>query len=317
MKNFKKTYIEITNVCNLACDFCPKTKRKASFMSKEDFIKILDEIKGYSKHIYFHVKGEPMLHPDLEEFLDICYSKGFIVNITTNGTLINKLKDKLMGKPALRQINFSLHSFDANDNNFTMEKYLKDILDFTVESTSKTDLIVSLRLWNYSNEEINSKENKARQIDFNQDIHREKLDIKKVYSEEEKNAQVLETIEQTFKLDYKIKDVLVAGRGMKIAKNVYLNQASKFIWPDKLLDFSDEEGFCYGLRNQIAILVDGTVVPCCLDGEGVIKLGNLHETSFAAIVENQRSNNIYDGFTNHKVVEELCKKCDYRRRFGK
>src|SRR5690554_4856645 len=115
MKKFKKFYIEITSVCNLACTFCPQTKRKANFIKVDDFTKILNEIQPHTEYIYFHVKGEPLLHPHIDELLDISYEKGFKVNITSNGTLINKAKHKILGKPALRQLNFSLHSFDGHE----------------------------------------------------------------------------------------------------------------------------------------------------------------------------------------------------------
>ena len=137
MKKYKKVYIEITNVCNLACDFCPQTRRSSEFMKVETFSKILDQIKSYTDYIYFHVKGEPLLHPDIEEFLDLSFEKGFKVNITTNGTLINKVKDKIIFKPALRQINFSLHSFHVNLGCNNEEEYINNILSFTREEIGR------------------------------------------------------------------------------------------------------------------------------------------------------------------------------------
>ena len=124
MKKFKKFYIEITNVCNLSCSFCPQTKRSPEIMKFDVFNKILDEVKPYTDYLYFHVKGEPLLHPEIDKFLDISYEKGFMVNITTNGTLISKAKDKILMKPALRQVNFSLHSFDGNQSHNNKEEYI-------------------------------------------------------------------------------------------------------------------------------------------------------------------------------------------------
>lgn len=288
MKSFKKVYIEITNICNLKCEFCPVTKRKAAFMDINTFDKILKDIKPFTDHIYLHVKGEPLLHPELSKFLDLAENYGFMVNITTNGTLINKVKDVLMCKNAIRQINFSLHSFDANEINLPLEDYLNNILSFTFEAVNNTNVIVAYRLWNLEE------------------------DSKSI----EKNRHILDMIEKAFNLDYKIQDKLLDNRGLKISKNVYLNVASKFKWPHKDLNESDDTGFCYGLRDQIAILADGTVVPCCLDGEGVINLGNIKDLSFDKIINEERAKNIYEGFSNRKIVEELCKKCDYRRRFN-
>lgn len=291
MKRFKKVYIEITNVCNLACDFCPTTKRKAEFMSIETFKKILSQIKPYTDYIYLHVKGEPLLHPDIDKFLDISYEEGFKVNITTNGTLINKVKNKIINKKSLRQINFSLHSFDGNQVFESKESYINPIISFVKESVESSSILISLRLWNLEQDNETNIQKK-------------------------RNQQTLKIIEKEFNLCYKIEEKIIPGRGIKIADRVYLNQDHEFKWPDLKEEEDDGKGFCYGLRNQIAILVDGTVVPCCLDGEGIINLGNIHNTEFSKIIIGDRADNILDGFSRREVVEELCRKCGYRQRFG-
>ncbi|GLC31336.1 radical SAM/SPASM domain-containing protein [Clostridium omnivorum] len=296
MKRFKKVYIEITNVCNLSCSFCPITQRAPEFMNLETFENILLQIKPYTDYIYLHVKGEPLLHPDIEKMLDLASEYGFKVNITTNGTLIGRVKDKILYKKSLRQVNFSLHSFDANTQNITIDEYLDNIFTFTREAAKNTEVLVSYRLWNLEEEKLRTaRENNT------------------AYAGE--NQHILERIETAFDLDYKIEEVLVGNRGIKLLPKVYLNQAYEFKWPELQLEESDNKGFCYGLKDQIAILVDGTVVPCCLDGEGIINLGNIKESSFETIINDKRAKDIYEGFSRHEVVEELCKKCDYRRRF--
>ncbi|MBM7869822.1 radical SAM protein with 4Fe4S-binding SPASM domain [Clostridium pascui] len=292
MKKFKKFYIEITNMCNLACSFCPQTQRKPEFMSVKTFEKVLNQIKPYTDYIYLHVKGEPLLHPEIDKFLDLSYEKGLKVNITTNGTMINKAKDKLITKPALRQINFSLHSFDGNEGGEDKDSYINNIISFTKEALNSTNMLISLRLWNLDQDNVT---NLQRQ----------------------RNRHILELIENEFNLPYKIEEKITPGRGVKIGDRLYLNQDYEFKWPS--LDEEEDttgKGFCHGLRNQVAILVDGTVVPCCLDGEAVINLGNINNTDFSEIIEGERASNLFDGFSRGKVVEELCRKCGYRKRFS-
>jgi radical SAM protein with 4Fe4S-binding SPASM domain len=291
MKKFKKFYIEITNVCNLSCSFCPKTLRSPEFMSIETFRKILDQIKPHTDYIYFHVKGEPLLHPKLDEFLDLSYEKGFKVNITTNGTLIKKVKDKIILKPSLRQINFSLHSFDGNECVSDKNEYVNNIISFIKEAITTTDTLFSLRLWNLDVDNTTNHKNK-------------------------KNSDLLSVIEDAFELPYKIEEKIHPGRGIKICDKVYLNQDHEFQWPDLKEEEDYSPSFCYGLRNQVAILVDGTVVPCCLDGEGVINLGNIHKTHFSEIASSERATNIFNGFSRREAVEELCRKCGYRKKFN-
>jgi len=290
MKKFKKIYVEITNVCNLSCSFCPITARKSEFMKEDTFCKILDQIKSHTDYIYFHVKGEPLLHPQLDEFLDISSEKGFKVNITTNGTLISKTADKIMMKPALRQVNFSLHCSCEDEFLINKEEYIYNILSFVKKARAMTDVIISLRLWNL---EENNETNPANKI----------------------NHVILEIIEKEFKLPYKIQEIVTPSRGIKIAEKVYLNQDHIFKWPDPDGVEDNGIGFCYGLNSHAAILVDGTVVPCCLDGEGIINLGNINNSHFSEIIESERAKHITDNFSRRYAVEELCRKCGYRQRF--
>ncbi|HIV74772.1 MAG TPA: radical SAM protein [Candidatus Pseudogracilibacillus intestinigallinarum] len=291
VKKFKKFYLEITSVCNLACSFCPPTIRARQFVSPEDFAMRLDQIKPHTDYINLHVKGEPLLHPKIGELLDISAEKGFKVNITTNGTLIEKRREQLLNKPAIRQMNFSLHSFD--DNNLPdREGYMQKIIDFVKEQTKATDMIVSFRLWNLSQD------------------NRTNAEIKR-------NRALLAMIEKAFDLDYQIEERVEPGGGIQIAERVYINQDYEFKWPSLDEEEDDGKGFCYGLRNQAAILSNGTVVPCCLDGEGVIDLGNIYKDSFSDIIKMERAQNLVDGFSRREAVEELCRKCGFRQRFGK
>ncbi|WP_139905766.1 radical SAM/SPASM domain-containing protein [Clostridium thermarum] len=291
MKRFKKVYIEITNVCNLACTFCPKTKRKPQFIKIEEFEHILDEAKPFTDHVYLHLKGEPMLHPNLPDLLDLCQERKLKVNITTNGTLIGKIREKIIMKPAIRQINISLHSFDANEGTRSMEEYLKDILDFTKEAVEKTNIIIALRLWNLDQSNITN-------------------------AERQKNRELLSIIEEYLQLPYKIEEKITDSRGIKLADRVFLNQDYEFKWPGLEEEDYGNEGTCYGLRDQIGILVDGTVVPCCLDGEGAINLGNIHRQPFDEIIKSHRARKMLEGFAKRQLCEELCRRCGYRKRFN-
>lgn len=291
MKKFKKFYIEITSVCNLACTFCPPTERKASFIKVEDFQKTLEQVRPHTDYLYFHVKGEPLLHPKIDLLLDLAHEYGFKVNLTTNGTLLHKAKHKILLKPALRQVNFSLHSFDGHPGSVDREGYVLSVLEFAKEAVEKNDVLISYRLWNLTRDNTTNLEQK-------------------------KNRETLEIIERFYDLDYQIEEKFERGKGLKIAQNTYINQDHQFVWPALKEEEDLNRGFCHGLRNQAGVLVDGTVIPCCLDGEGVINLGNIHQQHFSEIIEGERATRLYDGFSRREVVEELCKRCDYRRRFG-
>ncbi len=289
MKRFKSVYIEITNICNLSCDFCPKTKRKYKFMDKKEFNHIIEEIKPFTDQVYFHLMGEPLLNENIEDFLKESAKNDLKVNLTTNGTLLNKNADKLINSEALRQVNISLHSFEANEKTVELEEYINNVTEFVNKASEGKDIICSIRLWNIDNEDLKG----ANGL----------------------NSDILKMLEENLGLDFSLGEKLQEVNKLKLKDKVYLNMAEKFEWPDIEIASIGEDVFCHGLRNQMGVLVDGTVVPCCLDSEGNISLGNIFEKPLKEILEVKRSTDIYDGFSRRKAVEDLCKKCGYATRF--
>lgn len=305
-KMFKKFYIEITNICNLTCSFCPISTRKLEFMSPELFEKIVIDAKQYTDYIYLHVKGEPLLHPNLDEILSISSKYQLNVTITTNGTLIEKQRDVLLKHPCIRQINISIHSFFANRNPsdrfadlqqfVDSSDYFQDIYNFSNLALTQSKMNLSYRLWNL---------NRANQHSIcENEITEEMLS--------DENKAILHSLENHYQMQLKYPLLL----GNQLTKRVYLNFEEQFQWPDLTLEVLSQQGFCYGLRNQIAVLVDGSVVPCCLDNNGVVTLGNMNHQSLEDILNGERAQAMIHGFSNRMVTEELCQKCGFRERFN-
>ena len=277
MKRFAKVYVEISNICNLSCSFCPGTTRKPKRMNTPEFEIVLNKIKPYTDYIYFHLLGEPLCHPDLADFLNITDKMNFKVIITTNGTLLNKNKDILLNSKSHYKTVISLHSFEANDNKISFNDYLENCFEYAKSAENKK--IVALRLWN------NGGKNSL-------------------------NDKILNTIETYFPKPW-VEDRL----GIRIGKKVFIQYGDKFDWPSLESDNVNEKVFCYGLRDQIGILADGTVVPCCLDNNGEINLGNIFEDNLEEIINSLKAQNIYNGFSNRTACEELCKRCSFVRKF--
>lgn len=275
---FRKVYLEISNICNLRCNFCPGTKRTPKAMTEEEFAFLLPKLRPWTDYLYFHLMGEPLCHPKLERFLELANNTGFKVILTTNGTLLQKQQEVLCNAPALHKINISLHAFEGNDLTIPFDTYLTRCFAFGQAMQGKK--LVVYRLWNHG-------------------------------GAEEKNAAILEAMEAAFPKPWKVE-----RRGTRIAERVYLEYGDKFDWPDLTAADGGSQVFCYGLRDQIGVLCDGTVVPCCLDHEGNIPLGNLFTDSMEDILRSPRAMAIYQGFQSRTAAEELCRKCGYARRFG-
>ena len=272
---FAKAYVEISNICNLSCSFCPGTTRNKRMMNAEEFTNILEKLSGYVEYLYFHLLGEPLMHPQLESFLNSAQSRGYKVTVTTNGALIDAKKDILL-KASPYKIVFSLHSFEANSITKPLEKYLENCFSFAKSIEGKS--IIVFRLWNNGGED--------------------KL-----------NREIEDKLKQYF-TDWK-----TTRNGIGIGNRIFLQYGDKFDWPDNDLKDEVSEVFCYGLRDQIGILADGTVVPCCLDNNGTIALGNIFSQTLDEILSSPRAVALYDGFSNRCPTEQLCRKCTYARRF--
>ena len=278
MKRFHKVYLEISNVCNLNCQFCPGTKRTKKVMSEEAFCSLLPKLRPWTDFLYFHLMGEPLCHPLLASFLDSAGNHGFKVILTTNGTLLEKQTSVLLDSPALHKVNISLHAFEANDLSIPFQTYLQQCFAFASKAEGKK--LVVFRLWNQG-------------------------------GADSRNAEILSLLEQFFPGPW-----VEERKGIRIGNRVYLEHGDKFDWPDYSAEDRGQEVFCYGLRDQIGVLCDGTVVPCCLDHDGDLALGNLFESDLETILESQRARAIYQGFQQKTAAEELCRKCGYARRFG-
>ncbi len=277
MKRFRKIYLEISNLCNLKCAFCPGTKRAKRAMTEEEFRTLLPKLQPWTDFLYFHLMGEPLCHPKLYAFLELAYNAGFKVILTTNGTFLTQHAERLCATKGLHKVNVSLHAFEANDLTMSFDEYLDGCFSFGKQAEGK--VLVSYRLWNNG-------------------------------GADEKNEEILEKT-RTFFPDPWAQE----GRGIRIGQRVYLEHGDKFDWPDLSASIQGEHVFCYGLRDHIGILCDGTVVPCCLDHEGDIPLGNLFTEELGKILETSRAKAIFDGFTTGKAPEELCRRCGYATRF--
>ena len=277
MKKYSRVYIEITNVCNKSCTFCPKTKRQPLRMSKEQFDLITDKLKGVTDYIYLHLMGEPLMHPELTNFIKLASDKGFKCAVTTNGTLLNRLGDAIIDA-GVYKVNISVHSFEEGTDEEQLA-YLNLCMEFA-EKAQKSGVLTVFRLWNqgYDN---------GRNLDIEAALRSFFADGEWVYGE----------------------------RGARIKHKLHLEYGERFDWPDTEISPLGEEAFCYGLNDHFGILSDGRVVPCCLDKDGDITLGNIFESDISDILSSTRAVKVCEGFKNKHAVEQLCQRCGYARRF--
>ena len=288
-KRFYKVHVEISNICNLQCSFCPVVIRTKKLMDVETFEKIIPQIAPMTEMVAFHLMGEPLLHPKLEQFLEICAKHSLPVFFVSNGVLLTEKRSELLLHPTIRQVNFSLHSFYDNFPGKDPAEYLEKIFQFTEMAFEKRpDLYLNYRLWNLQTPNQNT--------DLNRDF-RNRI---------EKRFGVLIPDEVN------VKNV----KSRRLLNRLYLHYDTEFIWPALDLPVIGTKGTCYGLSSHFGILAEGTVVPCCLDKEGNIPLGNVHEQDIESILSSPHARATLEGFQKRKLVNDLCQRCNYVTRFG-
>lgn len=283
-KQFAKIYTEITNVCNLDCSFCHGTNRAGGFASPDDFRLYAKKVAPFTDHVYLHVMGEPLLHPELEKIIDIAAEEGLKVSITTNGTLIRDRLPLLLRKAQkLYKISISLHSFEANAG-VDIERYLDDCIA-SAKALGEAGVISVLRLWNLEG-------------------------LSKAAPENDENQNILNRLKEYFPDEWQEN-----RSGQKIGKSVYLEWGERFDWPDMGAENLGSHGFCYAMKDHIAVLFDGSVVPCCLDADGIMTLGNLAEQDLDEILSSEKARLISNGFASSTLVHPLCRRCGFARKF--
>lgn len=277
MKKYSRVYVEITNICNRNCSFCPGTRREKRRMSLNEFHRVAERLIGVTDYIYLHVMGEPLTHPELPEIIKCASSLGFKVAITTNGTLVDRRGSEII-ESGTYKVNLSVHSFEVGEDEAYLS-YISSLADFA-ERASAAGVLTVLRLWNRGHD--------GGRNDKTLDILKEKLPGKWKWG----------------------------ARGARIRHKLHLEYGDRFDWPDMSVESMGEEVFCYGLGDHFGILCDGSVIPCCLDHEGDITLGNIFDTPIDEILSSPRAEAIREEFSKKCAAEELCKKCGYARRFG-
>lgn len=282
MRRLRKAYLEITNVCNLRCEFCPGTRREPGFLTPEEFQTLAGRLRPHTEYLYLHLMGEPLLHPQLEDILVRAEGLGFKVMITTNGTLLDRRGELLCTSEAVEKVSISLHSFEGNERE-GLENYLESCIGFA-QRACDAGKKCALRLWN--------------------------LDGADTRGARRRNGEILAALEAAFPGSWR-----EGRRGTTLIPGIYLEWGEKFNWPDLSAAEGDGHCFCYGLRDQVGVLWDGTVVPCCLDHEGDVPLGNLYNQPLEEILNSPRAQAIYNGFSQRNAREALCRRCGFSRRF--
>ena len=273
---YARVYVEITNICNMNCSFCHGHRRPPRQMTEEEYAQILNQLQGKTKYIYHHLMGEPLIHPLLPRFIHMAKQAGFHPMLTTNGTLLDRCEDALL-TPDLHRVNISLHSFEGDAPDAHL-RYIQKVANYA-NKANQAGIIISMRLWNNGHDQG-------------------------------RNQTTIDTLKRFFPEEWPTNT-----RGYRIRDKLFLEWGDRFAWPDQNAPDQGDNLYCHGLQDHFGILSDGTVVPCCLDSDGIISLGNVFHEDLSNILASPRAQAIVTGFQRRKAPEALCRRCGFARKF--
>ena len=271
-----RVYVEITNECNLRCSFCRGHARAPRRMTQQEFSFVLERLSGRARYLYYHLMGEPLSHPDLPLFLRMAAEHGFLSVLTTNGTLLSARGETLLAAP-LHKVSVSLHSLEDRPTSLR-RGYLEEVAAFA-EAAAARGVITVFRLWNLG-------------------------------CDGGLNEEVLSFLRGRLDGDW-----AKNTRGFRIRDKIHVEYGERFAWPDMSAPDGGATVFCHALSDHVGVLSDGSVVPCCLDGDGFLTLGNIFESSLEEILASSRAKAMKEGFASRCASEPLCRRCGYARRF--
>lgn len=258
-------------------------------MAVETFSSIIEQVAPLTEQVTLHLMGDPLVHPKLGEFITVCERFQVQIFFVTNGVLLNSVREELLLRPVIRQVNFSLHSFHDNYGDKDPGIYLGKIFKFTERAfIERPELYINYRLWN----------------------------LEAPVGAGAQNRSMLQRVCEHFDFQFNHHVDVRQNKSVWIKNRLYLHFDTEFAWPSLDLPMLGERGTCYGLSSHFGILADGTVVPCCLDKEGKIPLGNVQDQPILEILNGERAQRILKGFKQNKLVEKLCHRCNYITRFG-
>jgi len=286
---FYRIYIELTNVCGLRCSFCPTKALPNTTMALDFFESVVKEAKPLTKEIACHVVGDPLTLSNLSDYLDIIQKHNLKAMLTTSGYFMKKHTFKTLFHPAVKQINVSLNAFNKNDTSISFEQYMQPILKLCHEKVKqKKEIFINLRMWN----------------------------LDETMSEERFNLELFALLEKAFQVRLDLNALNPKEKkNIRLENKVLLHFDNYFEWPS-LQNQNYGHGSCQGLRSHIGILANGDVIPCCLDNDAVMKLGNVKEEALREILQGKRATDMIEGFNEGHCSEEMCLKCSYKSRFN-
>lgn len=271
--------VELTNYCNFKCAFCvgqQQGQRSRGYMDLEMFKEICYQAKIYGAlGIRLLRWGEPMMHPNFLEMVDIAKKHNLLVHVTTNGSLLEKVGYDNIIDSKLDSLIISFQGTCEKEYKKLRKKDYNDIVSKIIKLRNVRDnrgvnnpyITLSTTVTDETKEEINRfKENWLRVVD---------------------GVSIGYTCFKRLKDQESVKDYL----------------SRKKILPHLFK--------CQEVMVKLSIDWDGTVSPCCLDYDQQLSVGNIKDSTLYELWHSDDTKSIRTLLTNKRQdMFSLCQTCE-------
>lgn len=289
----KKIYIELSDICHLACSFCPAPKGVRGVMSLEAFAHALDSALMLTKRIALHILGDPCALPNLANYLTLAHSKGAEIELVTSGAFFHKHRPQTLLSPPVYQLSISLEA--GIDN--AIANYATKLAPLLAYHLQHPSCFLNLRV-----QDSSLYQNPQALCTLLRQILPESIFTPTHHTHHQKFCHALSRNDIYTLFDEK-------GR-IRLWSKAFLIIKPHFTWAG-FATMPQKHKSCHALKEQIGILSDGTIVPCCMDTQGAINLGNITTTSLQEALHSPRAVAMKNGFKTQRAVESLCQHCGF------
>jgi len=281
--------IELTNNCNLKCLMCPTgtkmLKRNQGFMKPEVFYKILDEVKQFNTPLRLSRWGEPLLHPEIINYVTEIKKMNILCHINTNGSLLTEEMISFFIKLPLDSIKIS---FQGIDRKSYAEMRNKDNFEFLINTLK--------HLYRKRGDNV------LPYISASTTITYEKKDQVKRFKENLSRYTDSLTIGRTVLEYMDIDKTKLSLEDKKTLERLKQQESVVKKHPE-----------CSEVFDKLSINWDGTVSACCGDFDNKMIVGNILKNSLKTIWKSKKLN-AYRSLLSDMRHDDLllCKTCyDY------
>ena len=322
MPPLDRLHIEVTNVCNFKCEFCPDAimQRRRGHMELALLETVLEAIAedNLARIITFHLMGEPFIYPHIFPAIHSAMQRSLRLHLTTNGSTFHLFPEQIeqVVRSGVPKVTISLqtpdpHTFQLRGAppRLQPEAYFDGITQLVQANLRASDspTRIHIKFLDTTPHPFLVPHKPIAVMDGPAQMQRELWTwARRLLAGSAATDVNWSHIERAIARYRPGRWQLIPLHPKLVLETFPLdswgNVAAATVVPARF-------GYCNGAARQAGILHDGTVVPCCKDFEGQIPLGNVTQQPLSDILNGPAACALRQGFNRLQVKNPVCQRC--------